>query len=43
MYDVTPDDQQFIMIRPVGEDVAGELILVVNFFEELKRTGAELI
>ncbi len=37
MYDVTPDDQQFIMIRPVGEDVAGELILVVNFFEELKR------
>ncbi len=35
-YDVTPDDQRFVMIRnPAGED-AGELIVVENFFEELK-------
>ena len=36
-YDVTPDDQRFIMIRQLGEDTAGELFLVQNFFEELKR------
>ena len=36
-YDVTPDDQRFIMIRQIGEDVTGKLILVQNFFEELKR------
>lgn len=36
-YDVTPDDQRFIMIRPVGDtDDDAELILVQNFFEELK-------
>jgi serine/threonine-protein kinase len=39
-YDVTPDDQRFIMLRPVGDDVQGELILVLNFFEELRtRVG----
>ena len=41
-YDVTPDDQRFVMIRnPAGED-AGELIVVENFFEELKaKVGNE--
>jgi serine/threonine-protein kinase len=35
-YDVTPDDQRFVMIRNRGADDAGELIVVENFFEELK-------
>jgi serine/threonine-protein kinase len=36
-YDVTPDSERFIMISQLGGDVAGELLLVQNFFEELKR------
>ena len=36
-YDVTPDDQRFVMIRNQGVREAGELIVVENFFEELKR------
>ena len=35
-YDVTPDDQRFVMIRSRTVDDAGELIVVENFFEELK-------
>ncbi len=35
-YDVTPDDQRFVMIRNLVADEAGELIVVENFFEELK-------
>ena len=38
-YDLTRDDQRFVMIRNrVSEEVeaAGELIVVENFFEELK-------
>ncbi len=35
-YDVTPDDQRFVMIRIVGEQKATDLIVVENFFEELK-------
>ncbi len=35
-YDVTPDDQRFVMIRNLGGADAGELIVVENFFEELK-------
>jgi hypothetical protein len=36
-YDVTLDDQRFVMIRNVGsDDDTGELIVVENFFEELK-------
>ena len=34
---VAPGDERFVMIRQTGEDVAGKLILVQNFFEELKR------
>ncbi len=33
--DVTPDDQRFVMIRNRGGE-EGELIVVENFFEELK-------
>ena len=36
MYDVTPDDERFIMIRRVGGASANKLILVQNWFEELK-------
>jgi serine/threonine protein kinase len=39
-YDVAPDGQRFIMVRPVaanGSDTEPELILVQNFDEELKR------
>ena len=35
-YDVTPDDQRFVMIRNQGAEEASELIVVENFFEELK-------
>ncbi len=35
-YDVTPDDQRFVMIRNRSVEERGELILVENFFEELK-------
>lgn len=34
--DVSPDDQRFVMVRSVGGQ-AGELIVVENFFEELKE------
>ncbi len=41
-YDVTPDDQRFVMIRNVGAEEAWELIVVENFFEELKaKVGNE--
>ena len=37
-YDVTPDDRRFVMIRPIEtvSDRTVELVLVENFFEELK-------
>jgi hypothetical protein len=38
-YDVTPDGQRFLMVRPVDPppEPASELVLVENWFEELKR------
>ncbi len=35
-YDITPDDQRFVMIRNFGGEETDELIVVENFFEELK-------
>ena len=35
-YDVTPDDQRFVMMRNSRDVEASELIVVENFFEELK-------
>ncbi len=35
-YDVTLDGQRFVMIQNIGEQEATELIVVENFFEELK-------
>ena len=41
LYDVSPDDQSFVMLRIGDEETAAsDLILVQNFFEELReRTG----
>jgi serine/threonine-protein kinase len=36
-YDVAPDGKRFIMIRPLASREKSRLILVQNFFEELKR------
>ena len=39
-YDITSDDQRFLMVRPYqgeGEAAATEVIVVENFFEELKE------
>ena len=42
VYDVAPDDNRFLMTRLVGsEEGSASVILVLNFFEELKeREGA---
>ncbi len=42
LYDIAPDDQRFLMVRGYQADAEGdaapsEIILVQNFFEELKR------
>jgi len=38
VFDVSPDDQRFLMVRPVGAEQGAQtaLILVENWFEELK-------
>ncbi len=36
MYDVTPDDRRFLMLRVLPSEKASEVIVVQNFFEELK-------
>ena len=35
-YDVGPDDRRFLMVRTEGSDQSTELILVQNWFAELK-------
>jgi len=35
-YDVSADDRRFLMIRPVAADASANLIVVENWFEELK-------
>ena len=41
LYDISPNDQRFVMFRRVQAE-QGELIWVVNFFEELKaKVGNE--
>ncbi len=37
MYDVSPDDQRFVMLRTDAEFGYTELILVENWFEELRQ------
>ena len=36
-YDVTADGQRFVMVRRAAADAGTEIIVVENFFEELKR------
>ena len=35
-YDISPDGQQFLMIKE-GQTEAGQINVVLNWFEELKR------
>ncbi len=39
MYDVAPDGQRFLMIKEAdeGEGQLGQINVVLNWFEELKR------
>jgi hypothetical protein len=40
VYDVTPDGRRFVMVRSLSGDGETELVLVQNWFEELKaRVG----
>jgi hypothetical protein len=36
IYDVTPDDQRFVILRRDDEDTSTEVVFVVNWFEELR-------
>jgi serine/threonine-protein kinase len=36
MWDVAPGDQRFLMLRPIAGNTPSELIVVENFFQELK-------
>jgi len=36
-YDVTPDGQRFLMVRSAGRSTPGQINVVLNWFEELKR------
>jgi hypothetical protein len=36
-YEVSPDGRRFLMIRPLGGGVEGQLILVQNFLDELRN------
>ena len=39
-FDVTLDDQRFVMIRPATDQALGQIVVVENFFEELRaRAG----
>ena len=35
-YDVTPDDQLFLMVRPDASSIPTRIRVITNFFEELK-------
>ena len=40
MYDIAPDGQRFLMVKPVETTEGGrenQVVLVLNWFEELKR------
>ncbi len=36
-YDVTPDGQRFVMVESAVESDPTEVVVVLNWFEELKR------
>ncbi len=37
MYDVSPDDQRFVMLRLEERTAASQVVLVVNWFTELRE------
>jgi hypothetical protein len=37
IYDVTADGQRFVMLQPTEASDRGRIIVVLNWFEELKR------
>ena len=37
MYDVSPDGQRFVMLRLENQSAASEVVLVVNWFTELRE------
>jgi hypothetical protein len=41
MYDVTPDDQRFVMLRSRADAVGTELILVDNWAEDLAERSPD--
>ena len=42
LYDLSPDDRRFVMLRPVGQEAGSDLrvVLVENWFVELKQKMA---
>ena len=36
-YDVTPDGNAFVMVQPYAETVVSRMIVIVNWFDELRR------
>ncbi|MGH9421798.1 MAG: TolB family protein, partial [Thermoanaerobaculia bacterium] len=36
-YDITPDDRQFLMVQPAEHPPTTSLVVVLNWFSELKR------
>ena len=38
-YDVAPDGQRFLMLKPESEPSTGDLKVVVNWYDELQRLG----
>ncbi len=36
-YDVSPDGQRFLLLKPIEESSLTQLNVVTNWFEELKR------
>jgi serine/threonine-protein kinase len=37
VYDVTPDGNAFVMVQPYEENVVSRMIVIVNWFDELRR------
>jgi len=37
MYEVTPDGNVFVMVQPYEENVVSRMIVIVNWFGELRR------
>jgi len=36
-YDVAPDGRRFLMLKDTGQGQAPQLVVVLNWFEELRR------